>query len=81
MTQPKREIEPGAIVAVPVRFVAKAGVAGDWAMYMGPLEWSDGKIASSGVKVFKETAKKILLETLTNNNSELAPFRDLKWRD
>ena len=75
-----QQIEPGAMVPVPFRFIAKAGFNNDWAMYMGWTEWSDEKIAAEGDKVFPETAKKIVQECVTVGRQELAGFRDLAWR-
>ena len=43
--------------AFPVKIVAIAGWANDWAAYMGPSHWTDARVANQGTKIDAEAAK------------------------
>ncbi len=43
--------------AFPIKVVAVAGFAGDWAAYVGPSDWPDLRVADAGTKIGDKTAK------------------------
>ncbi|KKN29046.1 hypothetical protein LCGC14_0848020 [marine sediment metagenome] len=45
--------------AFPIKIVAVAGFAGDWAAYVGPSDWSDDRIADAGTKISDKAAKEL----------------------
>lgn len=70
---------PGTKMVVPVRFVASAGYAEDWSMYMGWSNWTDEEIAKGGDKVSKETAERIVIDA-SMARPELRGFLNLHYR-
>ena len=54
MTSPS-DVEPGDAFAI--KIVAVAGHADDWAAYIGPSEWTAGRVAEQGDKLSPEQAE------------------------
>ena len=73
------KIEPEFMAPIPLRMVAKAGLADDWAMYMGPEDWEDLRICREGTKVGQAHAR-TLIAVGGNINPGLLGFDDLVWR-
>ena len=53
----KQALEPGEQTAFKV--VVVNGTANDYAIYYGPIDWTDDEIRSSGGKFDTETAKRL----------------------
>lgn len=55
VTTSPSDVEQGD--AFPIKVVAVAGYADDWAAYQGPSEWSDEMVARGGDKLAREQAE------------------------
>ena len=71
--------QPKEPVPVPLRFVAVAGHANDWAMYKHWAHLTDDEIAKEGDKISYEEARHILMASM-DPEPRLRGFLELDYR-
>ena len=68
-----------AIVGIKA-FAVQGHKGDDWAMYVGPLSWSDDDVLSHGSKLRSTTAAQLVNEVKYSVDSGFQPFVHMEYR-